>query len=70
MRMGAVVLYAVLAAFWLLGLWNQLHSTHSAMRYLALSLGLVAIAVWRWQPRRKLQPQEHDRQRDRRPPQR
>ena len=33
-----VVLLAVLAAFWILGLIGQFHSPEAAMRYLALSM--------------------------------
>lgn len=65
MRIGMTALLAVMSALWVYGLLDQLYSTHAAMRYLALSLSFVAIAVWRWQPPRQLQKR---RFRDRRPP--
>jgi hypothetical protein len=46
-----IVLMAFLAALWLFGLVGQTYSGEAAMRYLALSLGLVAVAVWRMKPR-------------------
>ncbi|MBM3529526.1 MAG: hypothetical protein FJX62_15665 [Alphaproteobacteria bacterium] len=51
MHLGTVALLALLAALWLYGLVGQLHSGEAAMRYLTLSLAIVAVAVWRWQPR-------------------
>ena len=45
-----IALLGCLSAFWIFGLLGQIHSGQATMRYLALSLGLVAIAVWRWQP--------------------
>jgi hypothetical protein len=65
MRIGTIALLAVMSGLWICGLLDQLYSTHATMRYLALSLGFVAIAVWRWQPQRRLQKQ---RSRDRTPP--
>jgi hypothetical protein len=55
MRVGMTALAALMSALWIYGLFHQLHSTHSAMRYLALSLAIVAVAVWRWRPRPALQ---------------
>ena len=46
MKIRTVVLLAVLSALWIIGLRSQLHSTDAAMRYLALSLGIAAAAVW------------------------
>ena len=46
MNIRSVVLLAILSALWLSGLLSQLHSTDAAMRYLVLSLGIVAVAVW------------------------
>lgn len=61
-----VVLLAGLSALWIFGLLGQLHSDEALMRYLALSLGLVAIGVWRWRPQPALRRRFRDRQR---PPQ-
>jgi hypothetical protein len=47
-----VALLAVMSALWLYGLLDQLYSAEAIMRYLALSMALVAIGAWRWQPRR------------------
>ncbi len=63
MRVGTVLLLAVMSALWIFGLLDQMHSKESAMRYLALSLLLVAIGVWRWRPRRKLKVRKRDRHR-------
>ena len=46
MKTRTVVLLAVLSALWIMGLCSQLHSMDAAMRYLVLSLGIVAVAVW------------------------
>jgi hypothetical protein len=46
-----VVLLAFLAALWLFGFAEQFYSAEAAMRYLALSTAIVAVSVWRWQPR-------------------
>lgn len=56
MRVLNVVILAVLSAFWIFGLLDQLHSLHAVFLYLALSLVVVAIEVWRWLPQRKLKP--------------
>jgi hypothetical protein len=61
MRVGMFALSALLLALWIYGLLDQLHSTHAAMRYLALSLAIVAVAVWRWQPKPALRRRFHDR---------
>ena len=66
MRAKIVVLLAVGSAFWIFGLIDQFAAGQSVMRYLALSAALIAIGVWRWQPRE--QPQRR-RNRDRRTPQ-
>jgi hypothetical protein len=58
-----VVLLGFLAALWLFGLIGQVYSGEAAMRYLALSMVILAVGVWRWQPRPALR-----RSRDRRPP--
>jgi branched-subunit amino acid transport protein len=48
MSVGSVVVLAVFSALWIHGLIGQLHSDVSAIRYLALSLGLVAVGVYRF----------------------
>lgn len=65
MSTRTVVLSAVMSAFWLYGLFGQLHSKDAAMRYLALSAAIVAVFVWRWRPRPALRRRFRDR---RRPP--
>lgn len=64
MSMRMIVLLAFLAALWLFGLIGQFYSAEAAMRYLALSMVILAVGVWRWQPR----PALRRRPRDRRPP--
>ena len=61
-----VILLACLSAFWIFGLLGQLHSGEAVMRYLALSLALVAAGVWRWRPQPAMRRRFRDR---RRPPQ-
>jgi hypothetical protein len=58
-----MVMTAFLAALWLFGLVGQFHSAEAVMRYLALSTGMLAFSVWRWQPRPARQ-----RTRDQHPP--
>jgi hypothetical protein len=65
MRVRVVVLSGVMSAFWIYGLLGQLHSKDAAMRYLALSAAIVAVFVWRLQPRPALRRRFRDR---RRPP--
>jgi hypothetical protein len=64
MRVRTVVLLAFLTALWIVGLIGQLHSSEAAMRYLALSLAIVAVAVWRM----PVKAAQRRRFRDRRPP--
>jgi hypothetical protein len=64
MRLRTVVLSGVMSAFWIFGLLEQLHSKDALMRYLAISAAMVAVYVWRLQPK----PAMHRRIRDRRPP--
>ena len=64
MSSRVVVLLALLSALWLFGLVGQFYSAEAAMRYLALSMIILAVGVWRWQPR----PALRRRYRDRRPP--
>ena len=56
MRVVNIVILAVLSAFWIYGLLDQLHSLHAVFVYLAMSLLVVAIGLWRWLPQRKLKP--------------
>ena len=66
MKVRTVVLLAFLSALWLIGLIGQLHSAEAAMRYLALSLAIVAVALWRM-PAKALQRRRF-RDRNGRPP--
>ena len=63
MNVQMIVLLAIFSALWLFGLIGQVYSGEAAMRYLALSMAILAVGVWRWQPRPALR-----RSRDRRPP--
>jgi len=65
MSVRMVVMLAFFAALWLFGLIGQFHSAEAGMRYLALSMAILAVGVWRWQPR----PALRRRYRDRQPPQ-
>jgi len=56
-----VVLLACLSACWIFGLLGQLHSGEAMMRYLALSLALVAFGVWRWRPQPAMRRRFRDR---------
>jgi hypothetical protein len=53
MSVGTVVVLAVFSALWIYGLIGQLHSETSIIRYLLLSLGLVAFGVYRFTHRKK-----------------
>jgi hypothetical protein len=64
MSARTVVLLAVFSALWLFGLIGQVYSGEAAMRYLALSMAILAVGVWRWQPR----PALRQRPQDQRPP--
>ena len=66
MRTQTVVMSALMSAFWLYGLLGQLHSKDAVMRYLALSAAIVAVYVWRLQPKPALRRRVRDQ---RRPPQ-
>lgn len=48
MSVGTVVLLAVFSAFWIYGLIEQFYVEGAPMRYLALSLALVAVGVFRF----------------------
>ena len=56
-----IVLLAFLAALWIFGLIGQFHSAEAVMRYLALSTAVLAVGVWRWQPRPQLNRLFRDR---------
>jgi hypothetical protein len=62
MSMRMIVLLAFLTALWIFGLIGQFQSGEAAMRYLALSMVLLAVGVWRWQPRPVLRRRFRDRQ--------
>ena len=64
MNARMVVLLAIFSALWLFGLIGQVYSGEAAMRYLALSMAILSVGVWRWQPR----PALRGRSRERRPP--
>lgn len=53
MSVGMVVLLAVFSALWIMGLIGQLHSDASIMRYLAISLAVIAVGVFRFTRRKK-----------------
>ncbi len=53
MSVGTVVVLAVFSALWIHGLIGQLHSEVSIIRYLLLSLGLVAFGAYRFTRRKK-----------------
>jgi hypothetical protein len=65
MSVRMVVAVAVLSAVWLFGLVGQFHSAEAGMRYLALSMAILAFGAWRWQPTPALRRRWRDR---RRPP--
>jgi hypothetical protein len=60
MSARTVVLLAVFSALWLFGLIGQVYSGEATMRYLALSMAILAVGVWRWQPRPALRRRPHD----------
>ena len=49
MNVRMIVLLAIFSALWLFGLIGQAYSGEAAMRYLALSMAILAVGVWRWQ---------------------
>lgn len=53
MSLGMVVLLAVFSALWIVGLIGQLHSEISLMRYLVISLAVIAVGVFRFTRRKK-----------------
>lgn len=57
-----IVLLAFLAALWIFGLVGQFHSAEAGMRYLALSMAILAVGVWRWKPLPALRRRNRDRQ--------
>jgi hypothetical protein len=60
MRVRTVVLSGVMSAFWIFGLLEQLHSKDAVMRYLAISAAIVAVYVWRLQPKPALRRHVRD----------
>ena len=55
MRLGTLILLALMSALWFYGFIDQMHSREAGMRYLALSMLIVA-AVVSWKiphPRRR-----------------
>jgi hypothetical protein len=63
MKVRTVVLLAGLSALWLIGLIGQLHSTDAALRYLVLSLAIVAIGLWRMPVKQAVRRRFRDRKR-------
>jgi hypothetical protein len=63
MKVRTVVLLAGLSALWLIGLIGQLHSSESALRYLVLSLAIVAIGLWRMPVKQAARRKFRDRKR-------
>jgi hypothetical protein len=63
MSVRMVILVAALSAAWLFGLIGQFHSAEAAMRYLVLSMAILAFGVWRWQPTPALRRRWRDRRR-------
>lgn len=53
MSVGMVVVLAVFSALWIVGLIDQIHSDASVMRYLACSMAVVAVGVYRLTRRKK-----------------
>jgi hypothetical protein len=53
MSIGMVVMLAVFSSLWIIGLIGQLHSDTSIMRYLVISLALIAAGVFRFTWRKK-----------------
>ncbi len=53
MSVGSVVVLAFFSALWIIGLIGQIESDASIMRYLALSLALVAVGVFRFTRHKK-----------------
>ena len=53
MSVGTVVLLAVFSAFWIFGLMEQFYVEGAPMRYLALSLAVIAVGVFRLTQRKK-----------------
>ena len=53
MSVGTVVVLAIFSALWIIGLIGQIEANASIMRYLSLSLALVAVGVFRFTRRKK-----------------
>ena len=61
MSVQTIVLLGFLAALWIFGLIGSVYSAEAAMRYLALSMAILAVGVWRWQPTPALRRRFRDR---------
>jgi hypothetical protein len=53
MSVGSVIVFAFFSGLWIIGLIGQLESDASIMRYLAFSLALVAVGVFRFTRHKK-----------------
>jgi hypothetical protein len=53
MSVGMVVVLALFSALWIIGLIDQLHSDISIMRYLVISLAVIAAGLFRFGRRKK-----------------
>jgi predicted metal-binding membrane protein len=53
MSVGMVVVLALFSALWIIGLIDQLHSDISTMRYLVISLAVIAAGVFQFSRRKK-----------------
>jgi len=53
MSVGMVMLLALFSALWIFGLIDQLDSDTSTKHYLAISLAVIALGVFRFTRRRK-----------------
>ena len=53
MSVGMVVVLAVFSALWIIGLIGQLDSDVSIMRYLVLSLAVIAVGVFQLTRRKR-----------------
>lgn len=53
MSVGMVCVFAVFSALWIFGLIDALQSDESMMRYLVLSLAVIAVGVFQLTRRKK-----------------
>ncbi len=66
MNSRMMLMTAFFSALWIFGLMGSLDSPEAVMRYLTLSMAIVAFGVWRWQPKAAVRRRFRDR---RHPPQ-